>query len=35
MDVVDAIAAQPTAAFNGTADVPVADITITYALQTQ
>lgn len=35
MDVVDAIAAQPTATFNGTADVPVAEVTITFALQTQ
>lgn len=35
MDVVDAIAAQPTATFNSTADVPTTDITISIALQTQ
>jgi cyclophilin family peptidyl-prolyl cis-trans isomerase len=35
LDVVDAIAAQPVATFNGAANVPVADITVTYALQTQ
>ena len=35
MDVIDAIAAMPTAAFNGTADVPKDNITIIYALQTQ
>jgi len=35
MDVVDAIATQPTATFNGNADVPVAEVTITFALQTQ
>jgi hypothetical protein len=31
----DTIAATPTATFNGTADVPTSDITITFALQTQ
>lgn len=35
MAVVDAIATMPTSTLNGTADVPVTDITITYALQTQ
>jgi cyclophilin family peptidyl-prolyl cis-trans isomerase len=35
MDVVDAIAAQPTATFNGSANVPVTEVTITFALQTQ
>ncbi len=35
MDVVDTIAATPTAVFNGTADVPTTDVTITYALQTR
>jgi cyclophilin family peptidyl-prolyl cis-trans isomerase len=35
MEVVDAIAAFPTATFNGFADVPTADITITFAAQTQ
>lgn len=35
MDVVDAIAAMPTITVNGTADVPSANITITYAAQTQ
>jgi cyclophilin family peptidyl-prolyl cis-trans isomerase len=35
MEVVDAIAAQPVATFNGAANVPVSDITITFALQTQ
>ena len=35
MDVVDAIAAVPTATFNATADVPTSDVAITLALQTQ
>lgn len=35
MDVVDAIAAVPTAAVNGFADVPTADVTMSFALQTQ
>lgn len=35
MDIVDAIATQPTTTLNGTADVPVSDITITLAVQTQ
>jgi cyclophilin family peptidyl-prolyl cis-trans isomerase len=35
MDVVDAIVAQPTGVFNGFADVPLTDITISLALQTQ
>ena len=35
MDVVDAIAAMPTATVNGMADVPSDNITVTYALQTQ
>ena len=35
MDVVDAIAAEPTAVFNGTADVPTTDVTISFAIQTQ
>lgn len=35
MDVVDAIAAEPTAVFNGTADVPTTDVTISFAVQTQ
>lgn len=33
LDVVDAIAAKATGVFNGTADVPLEDITITAALQ--
>ena len=35
MDVVDAIAAMPTATINGTADVPSDNITVTFAVQTQ
>ncbi len=35
MEVVDAIAAQSTSTFNGALNVPSADITITFALQTQ
>ena len=35
MDVVDAIVAEPTGVLNGFADVPVTDITISLALQTQ
>jgi cyclophilin family peptidyl-prolyl cis-trans isomerase len=35
MDVVDAIAALPTAPYNGTADVPVSEITLNFASQTQ
>ena len=35
MDVVDAIVAQPTGVLNGSADVPLTDITISLALQTQ
>jgi peptidyl-prolyl cis-trans isomerase A (cyclophilin A) len=35
MDVVDTIAATPTGVFNGTADVPSSDVTISFALQTQ
>ena len=35
MDVVDAIVAQPTGVLNGFADVPLTDITISLALQTQ
>jgi len=35
MDVVDAIAALPTAPYNGTADVPASDITLNFASQTQ
>lgn len=35
MDVVDTIASTPTATVNGVADVPVADVTISLALQTQ
>ena len=35
MTVVDAIATQPTTTFNGNANVPVAEVTITFALQTQ
>jgi len=33
MEVVDAIAAEPTGVFNGSPDVPLTDITITMALQ--
>ena len=35
MDVVDAIAAEPTGVFNGSPDVPLTDITITMALQSK
>jgi cyclophilin family peptidyl-prolyl cis-trans isomerase len=35
MDVVDAIAAQPTGVFSGFADVPLTDIAITMAVQTK
>jgi peptidyl-prolyl cis-trans isomerase A (cyclophilin A) len=35
MDVIDLMAAQPTATKNGYSDVPVTDITITSATQTQ
>jgi cyclophilin family peptidyl-prolyl cis-trans isomerase len=35
MDVVDAIAAEPTGVFNGSTDVPLVDITITMALQSK
>lgn len=35
MDVVDAIAAEPTGVFNGSADVPLTDITISMALQSK
>jgi peptidyl-prolyl cis-trans isomerase A (cyclophilin A) len=35
MDVVDAIAAVPTATVNGVADVPTADVTLSFAIQTQ
>lgn len=35
MDVVDAIAALPTGAVNGTGNVPLSDITITFAVQTK
>jgi cyclophilin family peptidyl-prolyl cis-trans isomerase len=35
MDVVDAINAEATVAFNGVADVPLTDVTITMALQTK
>jgi cyclophilin family peptidyl-prolyl cis-trans isomerase len=35
LDVVDAIATQPTTTFNGTPDVPVAEVTVNFALQTQ
>ena len=35
MDVVDAIAAEPTGVVKGFADVPLSDITITLAVQTQ
>ena len=35
MDVVDAIVAQPTGVLNGFADVPLTDVVISLALQTQ
>jgi cyclophilin family peptidyl-prolyl cis-trans isomerase len=35
MDVVDAIVAEPTGVFNGTIDVPLTDVLINLALQTQ
>ena len=35
MDVLDAIAAEPTGVFNGSPDVPLTDITITMALQSK
>jgi peptidyl-prolyl cis-trans isomerase A (cyclophilin A) len=35
MSVVDAIAAQPTGVFGGLGDVPLSDITLSLALQTQ
>ena len=35
MDVVDAIVAQPTGVFNSFADVPLTDVVISLALQTQ
>lgn len=35
MDVVDAIAAQPTGVFSGFADVPLTDVAITMAVQTK
>ena len=35
MDVVDAIATEPTGVFNGSTDVPLSDITITMALQSK
>jgi cyclophilin family peptidyl-prolyl cis-trans isomerase len=35
MDVVDAIAALPTGTVNGTSDVPLSDVTITFAVQTR
>lgn len=35
MEVVDAIAAEPTAVFNGIADVPTADVTLSFAIQSQ
>ena len=35
MDVVDAIAAEPTGVFNGSTDVPLTDITITMAIQSK
>ena len=35
MDVVDAIAAEPTGVFNGSPDVPLTDITITMAIQSK
>jgi len=35
MDIVDAIAAEPTAVFNGTGGVPTTDVTISFVIQTQ
>lgn len=35
MEVVDAIAAMPTATVNGTADIPTTDVSILFAVQTQ
>jgi cyclophilin family peptidyl-prolyl cis-trans isomerase len=35
MDVVDAIAAEPTGVVNGSADVPLADVTISLAIQSK
>jgi cyclophilin family peptidyl-prolyl cis-trans isomerase len=35
MEVVDAIATEPTGVFNGSSDVPLSDITITMALQSK
>lgn len=35
MDVVDTIVAEPTGVFNGTIDVPLTDVVISLALQTQ
>ena len=35
MDVVDAIAAEPTITVNSAANVPATDVTITLAFQTQ
>ena len=35
MEVVDAIAAEPTGVFNGSPDVPLTDITITMAIQSK
>ena len=35
MDVVDAIASEPTGYFNGYSDVPLTDVTITIALQSK
>jgi cyclophilin family peptidyl-prolyl cis-trans isomerase len=35
MDVVDAIAATPTTTINATTDVPITDVSITLAIQTQ
>ena len=35
MDVLDAIAAEPTGVFNGSTDVPLTDITITMAIQSK
>ena len=35
MDVVDAIVAEPTGVLNGFADVPLTDVVISLALQTQ
>ena len=35
MDVVDAIAAEPTGVFNGSTDVPLTDITISMVLQSK